>query len=321
MRAIVQHRYGGPEELALAEVETPAPAAGEVLIRVAAVAISMGDVLLMRGEPRAVRLAFGLRRPKRPIIGRDVAGEVVAVGDAVTRFAIGDAVFAESDQGGFAEFVAVPERFVAVRPTSVDAVHAAAVVVSGTTALQGLRLAGVGPGQHLLVNGASGGVGGIAVQLAKGRGAEVTGVCRGAKAEHVRGIGADHVIDYTAEDFTANAGRYDVVFDLVADHPLGRVRRSLTPRGMLVLSSGRGGTVFGPMRRMAAASAISPFVSQRLRALAAVRSGDDLTELARRIDAGEMRPVVDRVFPLEQAAAAVAMLESGEVRGKVVISV
>ncbi|HEY9365375.1 MAG TPA: NAD(P)-dependent alcohol dehydrogenase [Agromyces sp.] len=321
MRAIVQHRYGGPEQLALAEVEAPAPAAGEVLIRVAAVAISMGDVLLMRGEPRAVRLAFGLRRPKRPIIGRDVAGEVVAVGDAVTRFAIGDAVFAESDQGGFAEFVAVPERFVAVRPTSVDAVHAAAVVVSGTTALQGLRLAGVGPGQHLLVNGASGGVGGYAVQLAKGRGAEVTGVCRGAKAEHVRAIGADHVIDYTAEDFTASAGRYDVVFDLVADHPLGRVRRSLTPRGMLVLSSGRGGTVFGPMRRMAAASVVSPFVSQRLRALAAVRSGDDLTELARRIDAGEMRPVVDRVFPLEQAAAAVAMLESGEVRGKVVISV
>lgn len=321
MRAIVQHRYGGPEQLALAEVEAPAPAAGEVLIRVAAVAVSMGDVLLMRGEPRAVRIAFGLRRPKRPIIGRDVVGEVVAVGDAVTRFAIGDAVFAESDQGGFAEFVAVPERFVAVRPTSVDAVHAAAVVVSGTTALQGLRLAGVGPGQHLLVNGASGGVGGYAVQLAKGRGAEVTGVCRGAKADHVRGIGADHVIDYTAEDFTANAGRYDVVFDLVADHPLGRVRRSLTPRGMLVLSSGRGGTVFGPMRRMAAASAISPFVSQRFRPLAAVRSGDDLTELARRIDAGEMRPVVDRVFPLEQAAAAVAMLESGEVRGKVVISV
>ena len=201
MRAIVQHRYGGPEQLALAEVEAPAPAAGEVLIRVAAVAISMGDVLLMRGEPRAVRLAFGLRRPKRPIIGRDVAGEVVAVGDAVTRFAIGDAVFAESDQGGFAEFVAVPERFVAVRPTSVDAVHAAAVVVSGTTALQGLRLAGVGPGQHLLVNGASGGVGGYAVQLAKGRGAEVTGVCRGAKAEHVRAIGADHA-DIRGDDAT-----------------------------------------------------------------------------------------------------------------------
>ncbi|MGW9631355.1 NAD(P)-dependent alcohol dehydrogenase [Agromyces sp. NPDC055520] len=321
MRAVVQHRYGGPDELALAEVDEPTPAADEVLIRVAAVAVSMGDVLLMHGEPRAVRLVYGLRRPKRPIIGRDVAGEVVAVGSAVTRFAVGDAVFAESDQGGFAEFVAVPERFVAARPASVDAVHAAAVVVSGTTALQGLRLAGVAGGQHVLVNGASGGVGGFAVQLAKAAGAEVTGVCRGAKADHVGAIGADHVIDYTAEDFTANAGRYDVVFDLVADHSLGRVRRSLTPRGTLVLSSGRGGTVLGPMRRLAAASVISPFVSQRLRPLAAVRSGDDLAELARRIDVGEVRPVVDRVFPLEEAASAVAMLESGEVRGKIVIAV
>jgi NADPH:quinone reductase-like Zn-dependent oxidoreductase len=321
MRAIVQRRYGGPEVLSLDDVEAPVPGDDEVLIRVRAVGVSAGDDLVMRGEPRAVRLAFGLRRPKQPIIGRDVAGEVEAVGTAVTRFRVGDAVYAESDQGGFAEFVAVSERFVASRPATVDAIHAAAVPVSGTTALQGLRLAGVTPGQHVLVNGASGGVGGFVVQLAKAMGAQVTGVCRGIKADHVRALGADHVIDYTVEDFTAGASRYDVIFDLVADHPLGRVRRSLAERGTLVLSSGKGGTVFGPFGRLIRASVVSPFVSQRLRPLAARRNGDDLAELARRIDAGEVKPVVDEVFPLERAAEALERFESGGVRGKLVLAV
>jgi NADPH:quinone reductase-like Zn-dependent oxidoreductase len=293
MRAIVQQRYGGPEMLVLADVEMPVPADDEVLIRVRAVGVSIGDTFVMRGEPSAGRLAFGLRRPKQPTIGRDVAGEVDAV----------------------------PERFVALRPTSIDVVHAAAVPVSGTTALQGLRLAGVTAGLHVLVNGASGGVGGFAVQLAKAMGAEVTGVCRGSKAEHVRALGADHVIDYTTEDFTAGGPRYDVIFDLVAGHPLGRVRRSLRRRGVLVLSSGTGGKVFGPFGRIIRASLISPFVSQRLRPLVAKRNGDDLAELSRRIDAGEVTPVVDEVFPLERAAEAVARLESGAVRGKVVIAV
>lgn len=321
MRAIVQHRYGGPEVLALAEVPTPVPADHEVLIRVHAVGVSAGDALIMRGEPLVARLAFGLRRPKQPTIGRDVAGEVAAVGARVSRFAVGDAVFGESDQGGYAEFVAVQEGYVAPRPASVDVVHAAAVPVSGTTALQGLRLAGVAPGQHVLVNGASGGVGGFAVQLAKAMGAEVTGVCRGSKAEHVRAIGADHVIDHTAEDFTAGGPRYDVIFDLVADHPLGRLRRALAPRGTLVLSSGRGGKLLGPMGRMLRASVLSLFVSQRLVALAARRNGADLAELARRIDAGELRPVVDEVFPLERAADALTRFESGTVRGKLVLTV
>ncbi|WP_448810709.1 NAD(P)-dependent alcohol dehydrogenase [Agromyces bauzanensis] len=321
MKAIVQQRYGGPEVLALAEVETPVPADDEVLIRVRAVGVSAGDALVMRGEPRAVRLAFGLRRPKQPTIGRDVAGEVAAVGATVTRFRVGDPVYAESDQGGYAEFVAVQEDFAAPRPATVDAVHAAAVPVSGTTALQGLRLAGVAPGQHVLVNGASGGVGGFAVQLAKAMGAEVTGVCRGSKADHVRAIGADHVIDHTTRDFTAGGLRYDVIFDLVADHPLGRLRRALAPRGTLVLSSGKGGKVFGPVGRMIRASAVSPFVSQRLVALAARRNGEDLAELARRIDAGEVRPVVDEVFSLERAADALVRFESGSVRGKLVLTV
>jgi len=321
VRAVVQHRYGGPEVLELAEVDAPEPAADEVLIRVDAVAVSAGDVFLMHGEPRMVRLAFGLSRPRRPVPGRDVAGEVVAVGPAVTRFRVGVLVYAVSDQAGWAELVTVPERFVARRPTSVDAVHAAAVPVSGTTALQGLRLAGVRPAQHVLVNGASGGVGGFVVQLAKAMGAEVTGVCRGAKADHVLAIGADHVIDRTAEDFTAHEGRYDVVFDLVADHSLGRTRRALRRGGTLVLSSGRGGRVFGPLGRIAAASVTSPFVPQHLRTLAAKRDGDDLAELTRRIDAGEVRPVVDAVFALERAAEAVARFEAGDVRGKLVLAV
>ncbi|MDQ0892964.1 NAD(P)-dependent alcohol dehydrogenase [Agromyces ramosus] len=321
MRAIVQHRYGGPEVLSLAEVETPVPGDDEVLIRVRAVAVSAGDALIMRGEPRAVRLAFGLRRPKQPTIGRDVAGEVAAVGSRVTRFRIGDPVYAESEQGAYAELVAVQQDFVARRPGAVDVVHAAAVPVSGTTALQGLRLAGVQPGQHVLVNGASGGVGGFAVQLAKAMGAEVTGVCRTAKVDHVRALGADHVIDHTAEDFTAGGPRFDVIFDSVVDHPLARLRGSLTKHGTLVLSSGTGGRIFGPFGRIIRATAISPFVSQRLRPLAARRSGDDLAELARRIDAGEITPVVDEVFPLEQAADALTRFESGVVRGKVVLTV
>lgn len=321
MRAIVQRRYGGPQVLGLADVDAPEPAADEVLIRVDAVAVSAGDVYLMHGEPSMVRLAFGLSRPKRPVLGRDVAGEVAAVGSAVTRFRVGDPVYAESDQGGWAELVAVPERFVARRPASVDAVHAATVPVSGTTALQGLRLAGVQAGRHVLVTGASGGVGGFAVQLAKAMGAEVTGVCRAEKADHVRAIGADHVIDHTTEDFTAHAGRYDVVFDMVADRSLRRIRRSLTRRGTLVLSSGRGGRVVGPLRRIAAASVMSPFVPQHLRTLAAKRDGDDLAELTRRIDAGEVRPVVDTVFPLERAGDAVARFEAGDVRGKLVLAV
>lgn len=321
MRAITQLRYGGTEVLSLAEVETPVTGGDEVLIRVGAVGVSAGDILLMHGEPRMVRLAFGLRRPKQPTIGRDVAGEVVAVGAQVTRFRVGDAVYAESNQGGYAEFASVQERFVALRPTTLDVVHASAVPVSGTTALQGLRLAGVAPGQHVLVNGASGGVGGFVVQLAKAMGAEVTGVCRAAKTDHVRATGADHVIDYTSEDFTVGGGRYDVIFDLVADHPLGRVRRSLTRHGTLLVAAGQGGKVFGPLGRIIRASTMSLFVSQQLRPLATRRNGGDLAELTRRIDAGEVVPIIDEVFPLERAAEAITRLESGEVRSKVVITV
>jgi NADPH:quinone reductase-like Zn-dependent oxidoreductase len=321
MRAAVQAAYGGPEVLSLADVEAPVPGDDEVLIRVRAVAVSIGDVFMLRGEPLAVRAVAGLRRPRQPVIGRDVAGEVEAVGSQVTRFRVGDPVYAESDQGGYAEFVTVPERFVATRPASVDAIHAAAVPVSGTTALQELRLAGAAPGQQVLVNGASGGVGGFAVQLAKAQGAVVTGVCSGAKSDHVRALGADHVIDYTQEDFTDSGERYDVIFDLVGDRPLGALRRSLTPHGVLVLSSGTGGRVFGPFGRIIRASLLSPFVSQRLKPLAATRNGDDLAELTRLIDAGAVAPAVDRTYALDEVRTAVEHLESGRVRGKLVLTV
>jgi len=321
VRAVVRHRYGGPEALALAEVAEPEPGPGDVLIRVHAIAVSAGDVLLLRGEPTAIRAVSGLRRPKQPILGRDVAGVVQAVGADVTGFRVGDPVYAEADQGGWAELVAVPERFVARRPANVDAVHAAAVPVSGTTALQGWRLTDIRPGARVLVNGASGGVGGFAVQLAKAFGAEVTGVCRGPKSEHVRRIGADHVIDHAVTDFTDVEHPYDAIFDPVADRPLSRVRRAVAPGGTLVLSSGRGGRFLGPLGRIAAASVVSPFVPQRLRPLAATRDGADLAELTRRIEAGELTPVVDEVFPLERAADAVARFESGTVRGKLVLAV
>lgn len=321
MRAIVQRRYGGPEVLTLDDWAEPVVGADDVLIGVRAAAVSAGDVFLVRGTPSMVRAVYGVRHPRNPVVGRDIAGEVVAVGENVTRFRPGDAVYCESDGGGYAELAAVPEKFVAAMPTTVDFTHAAAVPVSGATALQGMRLGEVGPGRRVLVNGASGGVGGFAVQIAKARGAEVTGVCRGDKSDHVRALGADHVIDHTREDFTETGGHYDLIFDLAANRPLGAVRRALTRRGVLVLSSGTGGRVFGPMGRIMRAAVVSPFVSQRLRPLAATRSADDLAELAGLIDSGAVTPAVDRTYPLDQAREAFARFESGEVRGKLVLVV
>lgn len=322
MKAITQLRYGGTEVLSLAEVEAPVPGGDEVLIRVRAVGVSAGDILLMHGEPRMVRLAFGLRRPKQPTIGRDVAGEVEAVGAQVTRFRVGDAVYAESNQGGFAEFVAVQERFVALRPTTLDAVHSSAVPVSGTTALQGLRLAGVTPGQHVLVNGASGGVGGFAVQLAKAMGAEVTGVCRAAKADHVRAIGADHVIDYTAEDFTRSGQRYDFILDNVANHSLSDLRRAVTPTGALVPNGGGfDNRWFASGGRVVRANVLKRSVDHRLRPFLLSPNLQDLVTLKELIEAGKITPVMDRTYPLSETPQAIGHVGEGHARGKVAITV
>jgi NADPH:quinone reductase-like Zn-dependent oxidoreductase len=321
MKAIVQDGYGGPEVIRVAEVPEPVPGRRDVAIRVHAAGVHAGDVRIMRADPLMIRAAFGRTRPRRPVIGRDIVGTVIAVGADVEGVAIGDRVFAESDQGGFAEVVVVDAPHVRPAPANLDDEHAAVIPVSGTTALQGLRLAGVRAGQTVLVVGASGGVGTYAVQLAAGLGAEVTGVASAAKADHVRAAGAAHVIDYRAVDVTAQPVRYDVIFDLVGDRSLRGMRRILAPYGTLVLSSGGGSRVFGPLGRIAAASWQNLFTRQRLRSLAARRDGDDLDELRRLAEAGTLRPVVDRVLPIDRAAEALALLESGAVRGKLALRV
>jgi NADPH:quinone reductase-like Zn-dependent oxidoreductase len=321
MKAIVQEGYGGPEVLRVAEVPEPAPGPRDVAIRVHAAGVHAGDVRVMRGEPLLLRAAFGRRRPRKPVIGRDVVGTIVAVGAQVDGLAVGDRVFTESDQGGFAEVVVVDAPHVRRAPGNLDDEHAAVIPVSGTTALQGLRLAKVRAGDRVLVIGASGGVGTFAVQLAAGLGAEVTGVASAAKADHVRAAGATHVIDYRTVDVTEQGERYDVIFDLIGDRPLGALRRILAPRGTLVLSSGGGTRVLGPLGRIARASMLDPFTRQRLRPLAARRDGDDLDELRRLAEAGTLRPVVDRVLPIDRAAEAIALLESGAVRGKLALRV
>ena len=258
VKAIVQDGYGGPEVLRVAEVPEPAPGRRDVAIRVHAAGVHAGDVRIMRGDPLMLRAAFGRTRPRRPVIGRDIVGTVVAVGQRRRGLSVGDRVFAESDQGGFAEVVVVDAPHVRRAPANLDDEHAAVIPVSGTTALQGS--AWPGPrGQTVLVIGASGGVGTFAVQLAAGLGAEVTGVASAAKAEHVRAAGAAHVIDYRAVDVTAQGERYDVIFDLVGDRPLGALRRILAPRGTLVLSSGGGRAVLGPLGRIIRASVLDLF--------------------------------------------------------------
>jgi len=321
MRALVQNGYGGPELLAVADVPEPAPPGpGRVAIAVRAAGVHAGDVWIMRGEPLVLRAAFGWKRPKRPV-GRDIAGVVSGVGEGVTTLAVGERVFAESDQGGFAETAVVEARFVRRAPSNLDDVHAAVVPVSGTTALQALRLGRVSPGDRVLVIGASGGVGTYVVQLAVALGATVTGVASGAKADHVRAAGASRVIDHRTEDVAGDGATYDVVIDLVAAQSLGALTRILAPRGTLVLSAGTGSRTLGPLPRMAAAAFRAPFTRRRLVSLAARRNGDDLDALRAYAEAGELRPVVDEVFPLDRAPEALARLASGTVRGKVAIRV
>ncbi|GAA2029087.1 NAD(P)-dependent alcohol dehydrogenase [Agromyces tropicus] len=321
MRALVQNGYGGAEVLAVADVPEPSPGRGEVAIAVSAAGVHAGDVWIMRGEPLLIRAAFGLKRPRRPVVGRDVAGVVSAVGEGVTTLAVGDRVYAECDQGGFAETAVVAAAYARRAPANLDDVHAAVIPVSATTALQALRLGRVGPGDRVLVIGASGGVGTYAVQLATALGAQVTGVASAAKADHVRAAGAIRVIDHRTDDPTRGGHIYDVIIDLVAAQSLTALIGILAPRGTLVLSAGTGSRVLGPLPRMAAATLRSPFTRRRLKPLAARHSGDDLEELRALAEDGRLRPVVDEVVPFDRAPDAVARLASGEVRGKVAIRV
>jgi NADPH:quinone reductase-like Zn-dependent oxidoreductase len=322
MKAITQDRYGSPDVLELKSIDKPLVGDDDLLVRVHAAAVDAGVWHLMRGVPYIVRMAFGLRKPKKNVLGADMAGQVEAVGKNVTQFQPGDEVYAEVDTGSFAEYTCAPEAVVGLKPANLTFEQAAAVPLSANTALQGLRDRGqVQPGQKVLINGASGGVGTFAVQIAKWLGAEVTGVCSTTNVDLVRSIGADHVIDYTREDFTKSGQRYDMILDLVGNHSTSDFRRALTPKGTLVLSSGNGGRWLGPMGRIINALVLSPFVGQRLRPLVATRSKENLVALKELMESGRVTPVIDRTYPLGETPEAIRYVEQGHARGKVVILV
>jgi len=322
MRAAVQHRYGPPSVLESSEVGIPLPGRGDVLVQVGAASVHPGDYFVMTGVPYMVRLVFGLRRPRQGIPGRDLAGVVASVGRDVTSVRPGDEVFGWSTTGTLAEFACVPADNLVPVPANVSVVDAATVPTSAMTALQALRdIANVRPGQSVLVTGASGGVGSFAVQIAKAFGAEVTGVCSTRNVELVRSLGADHVVDYTRTDFTCAEKRYDVILDNVEAQSLAAVRRALTPTGTLIPNSGHGGRWLGPLRRIVKARILSGFTRQHLRPFASVEKRQDLLTLADLLTTGQVRPVIDRTYPLDEAADALRYVAAGHTRGKVVVTV
>ena len=319
MKAIVQDCYGMPDVLEFRDAERPSPGAGEVLVRVHAAGVDPGVWHLTTGHPYLVRLlGFGLRRPKVPVRGLDFAGTVEDVGDGVTRVRPGDEVFGVGE-GTFAEYAVAKADLVAAKPTRLSSEQAAAVLVSGGTALQAVRDVGrVRPGQRVLVLGAAGGTGTFAVQLAKAFGAQVTGVCSTAKTDLVRTLGADHVVDYTREDFAAQ--QYDLIVDTAGLRSLTALRRALTPRGTLVIVGGEnGGRWLGGIQRVFRAALLNPFVRQRLCGLVSRVRGADLDDLRDLIEAGKLTPALDRTYPLADAAAAIGHLHAGRAAGKVVL--
>jgi NADPH:quinone reductase-like Zn-dependent oxidoreductase len=319
MTAIVQDRYGTADQLRLGERPVPTIAADEVLIEVVAAGLDRGTQHLMAGEPYAARLVFGFRGPKNPVPGLDLAGRVVAVGDAVTRFGVGDDVFGIG-KGSFAQFAAAKESKLARMPTNLRFDQAAAIAVSGLTALQGLCDAGrVDAGQRVLIIGASGGVGTFAVQIAKAMGATVTGVCSSAKVDLVRSLGADHVIDYQHDDVTAGDTRYDLILDMVSSSSLSQLRSVLTDHGTLVVGGVEDMGKWLGMGRQLRAVTLSPFVGQRLAMLISKEHFSGLERLRELIERGDVTPVVERTFPLAEVPAAMRELEAGRVRGKVVV--
>lgn len=328
MRAYMLPAYGSPDELKLREVPRPVPGDGEALVRVRATSVQPYDWHILRGEPYAARLIpglLGLRRPKIGILGGDLAGEVVAVGPRASRVRPGDRVFAMVAGGGFGEYASVPETELAPMPRELTYEQAAAVPVAGITALLAVRDCGrVGPGQRVLVNGASGGVGTFAVQLAKAFGAEVTGVCSGRNVDLIASLGADRVIDYTTTDFTRTGHRYDVLVDVAGQRSALACRRVLTRGGIAVVVGGPGGRWLQPMGHMVAMSAVAAVSPHR--AVVAVSTGRDdnqqnLRTLTELIEAGKVTPAVDRRYPFEELPAALAYVEQGHAPAKVVVAV
>ena len=322
MKAIVYHDYGSPDVLKCEEIYKPTPGDSEVLIRVRAASVNPADWHYMRGTPYFVRLQAGLRRPKATRLGVDVAGQVETVGRNVTQLKPGDGVFGAC-RGAFAEYACAAESALVMKPDNVTFEQAASVPIAAVTALQGLRDKGrIQPGQKVLINGAAGGVGTFAVQIAKSFGAEVTGVCSTRNVDRVRSIGADQVIDYTQEDFTKTGQRYDIILDAVGNHSLLACRRALNPKGIYVAVGGPSGPwMIGPLARAITAPVLSRLVSQNLVMLLARLSKEgDLAILRDLMAAGKLIPVIDRTYPLSEVPEAIRYLEEGHARGKVVIT-
>ena len=316
MKAIVQNDYGSPDILALKDVDRPEIMENDVLVRVHATGLNAGDYFSMRGSPWLARFSVGFPKPKNYILGWDMAGRVEAVGKEVTQFTPGDEVYG-SCSSALAEYVRVAEDKLAIKPANLTFEQAAAVPTAALTALQGLRDVGkVKPGQKVLINGASGGVGTFAVQIAKALGAEVTGVCSTRNVEMVRSIGADHVIDYTKDDFTKSGQRYDLILDNVASRTFSDLRRALAPQGMIIPNSGHGG-----MGYVFKAFLLSPFMRQHGSMYLASQNNKDLLVLKELIESGKVTPVIDRTYPLSDTPDAFRYLENEHAKGKVVIIV
>lgn len=323
MKAIAYDRFGSPDVLELRELPKPEVGPDQVLVRVRAASPNPYDWHFMRGLPYIARPATGMLRPKHSLLGSDVAGEVEAIGSQVRRFRPGDEVFGFVGAGGFADYVSAPEGRLVSKPANLSFEQAATVPLAALTALQGLRDAGrIESGQKVLIVGASGGVGTFAVQIAKFFGADVTGVCSTRNLAMVRSIGADRVIDYTREDFTQSGQKYDLILQVAGTASPSASRRALTPGGTLVLSSGDSpGRIIGAVGRIIKAVLLSPFVDQALRVLNVKPATDDLRFLKELIEAGRIRPVIDRTYPLIDVPDAIRYLETGHARGKVVIAV
>ena len=320
MKAVVYNRFGSPDVLEIKDVEKPVPKDNEVLIRIHAASVNPLDWHFMRGTPYLGRVLFGMRTPRIQRLGADVAGVVEAAGKSVTMFRSGDAVFGTC-HGAFAEYVCTKETALVKKPGNITFEQAASIPVAALTALQGLRDKGrVQPGQKVLINGAGGGVGTFAVQIAKWLGAEVTGVCSTTKVDLVRSIGADRVIDYSREDFTTGGQRYDLIFDCFANHSLSSIRRVLNRRGMYLMVGGPGGDWIDPLPTLFKALLLSRFVSQNLSMFLAKGSSSDMRIIGELIESGKIRPVIDRRYPLSEVPAAIRYLEDGHARGKIIIT-
>jgi NADPH:quinone reductase-like Zn-dependent oxidoreductase len=323
MRAIVYHTYGSPDVLKLEEVQKPVPQDDEVLVKVHAASVNAGDWHLLGAKPFLMRLmGFGLLKPKNTILGSDIAGRVEAVGRNVKQFQSGDEVFGNTAKygfGGFAEYVSVPENALVLKPTNISFEEAAAVPQAAVVALQGLRDKGqIQKGQKVLINGASGGIGTFAVQIAKSFGAEVTAVCSTRNLDRVRSIGADHVIDYTQEDFTRNGRRYDLILAVNGYHPISDYKRALNPEGVYVMTGGSTAAMFQAML-------LGPLISrtgrQKMGNSAHKPNQKDLNFMKELLEAGKVVPVIERRYPLGETAEAIRYLEEGHAQGKLVITV